>query len=139
MAAGIFHEKAIAPNDSMVELVLGGKKALWDRLESHIFESYKAVKKEWKFYSKKAGWSLVIKEKSRTLLYLSLFDGYFKVWFVLGEKAITVARQSALPEKVLETLGTASAYMEGTLFDVDVTADSDLNAVKMLLVIKSRS
>lgn len=139
MAASIFYEKAVSPSDGMVETVLGDKKALWDKLEAHIFQNCMDAKKEWKFYSKKAGWSLVFKEKSRTLLYFAPFDGYFKVWFVFGDKAIATAKQSSLPEKVLEAISTASAYTEGTLFDVDVAAEHDLTTAMMLLEIKRGS
>ncbi len=137
MAASLFHEKAVIPNDSMVEAVLSDKIEVWHQLESHIFKNYKDIKKEWKFYSQKSGWSLLFKDKRRTLLYMVPFEGYFKAWFVLSEKAIAAARNAALPEKVLETICSAASYVEGTLFAVDVKSEQDLLPVFVLLKIKA--
>ncbi len=137
MAASLFHEKAIMPNDSMVAAVLNDKKEVWDLLESHIISNYKYIKKEWKFYSKKSGWSLLFKDKRRTLLYIIPFDGYFKAWFVLSEKAVATAKNSALPKEVLKTIRAAASYVEGTLFDVDVKSERDLLPVFALLQIKA--
>ncbi len=138
MAASLFHEKAIMPSDSMVAAVLNDKKEIWDLLESHITNNYKDIRKEWKFYSKKSGWSLLFKDKRRTLLYIIPFDGYFKAWFVLSEKAAAIAKNSALPEEVLETICAAASYVEGILFDVDVKSQQDLLTVFTLLQIKVR-
>lgn len=136
MSTSFFGEKAVVPNDMMLDIALLESKLLWDDLDSRISNDYSDVNKEWKFYSKKAGWSLIFKQKNRTLLYFVPLAGYFKVWFVFGDNAINTAKQAALPKHVHEAICTATPYVEGTLFDVEVKEAKDLDTVRMLLEIK---
>lgn len=115
---------------------MGGKKELWDTLKVYICENCKGSKNEWKFYSKKSGWTLVFKKKGRTLLYLIPCKGYFKVFFVFGEKAINAAKNALLPEHIMKHIIEATTYAEGTSFDIKVKNEQDLEAVYKLLKIK---
>lgn len=136
MATSIFDVKEQIPDDDNIAEVLGNTKKLWDTLKTHIFENYKGVKDEWKFYSKKSGWTLVFKKKSRTLLYFIPCKEYFKVFFVFGENAINAAKNSRLPEQIMKRIFEAATYVEGTSFDVDVKNEQDLESVYTLLKIK---
>lgn len=137
MATSVLDIKTDIPDDNKVAEALGNAKCLWDEMESYILESFGNIKKEWKFYSKKAGWSLIFKNKNKTLLYFIPCKDYFKIWFVLSEKAITAAKQASLPKQVIDTICSATSYVEGTSFGVDVKDNEDLNAVILLLEIKN--
>ena len=136
MSTSVFSDKAVMPSESMLRAALAGAKALWDDLDAMITQSHKDVKKEWKCYSKKAGWSLLFKEQKRTLLYFVPQEGYFKVWFVFGDRAAQAAKQAALPKHVIEAIESAASHVEGRLFSVDVKETKDLHTVRMLLEIK---
>lgn len=136
MATSIFDVKAQMPDDGSVASVLGQAKPAWDSVEDMLRETCGEIAKEWKFYSKKSGWSLVFKNKGKTLLYALPCREYFKVWFVLGAGALEAAKQAPLPKPVLEAIRTATTYAEGTSFGVDVHGMKDLEAVKLLLSIK---
>ncbi len=136
MATSIFDKKELMPDDGQLSEVLGDSKSLWDTLDTYILEHHKGIKKEWKFYSNKAGWCLVFKKKSRTLLYLTPSKDYFKVWFVFGEKATYYAKESGLPKYIIDTILLATPYTEGRLFSIDINEDKQLNDVLLLLKIK---
>jgi hypothetical protein len=139
MATSIFGDKATIPNDEMIETVLADTNELWDKLKSHIIENYQDISQDWKFYSKKAGWSLVFKQKSRTLFYFVPCNEYFMVAFVLGEKAERIAEQSSIPEHIKETIASATSYVEGKSFFVSVKDEKGLEPVFTLLKIKQES
>lgn len=138
MATSIFDVKAQMPDDGSIASVLGQAKPAWDRMEDMLKETCRELAKEWKFYSKKSGWSLVFKNKGKTLLYTLPCREYFKVWFVLDAGALEAAKQAPLPEPVLEAICSAATYAEGTSFGVDVHGIKDLDAVKLLLSIKMK-
>ena len=137
MSLSFFGEKSIIPNNVMVEDALGNNKLLWDDLESRIVDSYADIGTEWKFYSKKAGWSLLVKQKKRTLLYLVPLKNYFKVWFVFGRRAVDTAKEADLPKEVIDKICESRAYVEGTLFDIDVRDSEDIKIILTLLQIKT--
>ncbi len=138
MSLSIFGEKAIQPNEEQLEGALVACKPLWDGLKNHITSTYGNTSEEWKYYSKSAGWTLVIKSKKQTLLYLVPLSHSFKVNFVFGEKAVAAAQKANLPEPVCSLILEAKQYMEGRSFMVDVTTEADINTVIKLLEIKNQ-
>jgi len=139
MATSFFDNRAIIPDDSIVDAVLVDTKSLWDKLKAHVLENYQGINQIWKYYSKKSGWSLVFKIKDRTLFYFIPCDGYFKISLVFGEKAVKAAAQSSIPECIKDTIFAAIPYIEGKSFFVDVKNEKDLESLFVLLKIKNES
>ena len=139
MSLSAFGEKALMPNEETLAGTLKGSKARWDKLIEHTGNVCGRASGEWKYYSKNAGWSLVVKSGGRTILYLIPLDGSFKANFVLGEKAVTVVKASDLPAAVITNITEAKAYAEGRPFMIDVNNDADAGIAMRLIEIKSRN
>ncbi|MCL2556162.1 MAG: DUF3788 domain-containing protein [Firmicutes bacterium] len=131
-----FNDKAIEPNDAMVEMALGSVMPLWNKLQSHVAENYSGLVSEWKMYSKKAGWSLVFKLAKRTLFYFVPCENHFIIAFVLGEKAVKTALESSISQKVRQEMSDADICVMGHSFFVYIKSEKDLGDVKTLLKIK---
>jgi len=139
MATSMFVDKAITPTDGMVSLAIDESKHFWDKLESHINENYHGLASEWKIYSKKSGWSLVFKQKKRTLFYFVPCDNHFIIAFVLGEKAVETAMHSTISEKAKAEIQDADICAMGHSFFVYVRTEKDLDDVFALLKIKANN
>jgi hypothetical protein len=139
MSLSAFEHKEVRPDDDAVAKALGEKKALWDGVKEHIASNHKNVNEEWKFYSKDAGWTLVIKGGKRTLVYLIPLNGHFKVNFVFGENAVNAAQSAGLPAHIVKKITEARPYVEGRSFMVDVKGKEDADAVIELIGIKDRN
>jgi hypothetical protein len=94
------------------------------------------VEQEWKSSSPKYGWSLLLKLKKRTIVYLSPCAGCFRASFVLGDRAVAAARQSDLAKSTLKLLDKAPHYAEGTGLRLMVKDPKDLTAIRKLALIK---
>jgi predicted component of viral defense system (DUF524 family) len=81
----------------------------------------------------------VLKQKSRTLCYFVPCNEYFMIAFVLGEKAERIAEQSSIPEHIKKIIASATSYVEGKSFFVNVEDEKDLEPVFTLLKIKQES
>lgn len=79
---------------------------------------------------------LGLQSKDKTLLYLIPCKDYFKVLFVLGEKAVNAAKAAALPQQIVEKLLSSTPYAEGTSFDIDIKSQQDIHSAAVLLKIK---
>jgi len=125
------------PTDDDLAAELGrSAKALWDRLLAGLAEQHNIVTREWNSYSPKAGWSLRLKRDKRTILYLSPCHGCFRASFALGGKALEAARESGLPERVIQIIDRAKRYAEGTGVRIDVNGPADIAVVQKLAAIK---
>ena len=131
MAASIFGEKAVVPNEEALNSVLKDSKILWDKMI--VFSGGIG---EWKFYSKAAGWTYQIKKNKRALFYMMPKDGWFQLTFVYGERAVEAAKSADLPEQTLSDLLQAKAYVEGCSIAINVNSDVDMGTAQKLLQLK---
>ncbi len=130
-----FIAKVAQPTPTEVHDALGASAETWKLLVNWLAEQGVA-EQEWQSISPKYGWSLRLKLKKRTIVYLGPCVGCFRVAFVLGDRAVAAAGQSGLPKSVLKLLDEATRYAEGTGVRLIVRGAKDLPAIRKLAAIK---
>jgi hypothetical protein len=136
MLPNAFVNKPEKPTNDELADALGPAKECWDQLIADLAESCEAGIQEWKSYSPKYGWSLRLKHKKRTIVYLAPHQGCFGVMFILGDRAVAAARQSKLPRSMQKIIDKAPRYPEGTGIRLQVKKSKDIAIVKKLAAIK---
>jgi len=136
MPVNAFINKPEPPSDADVAAALGPAKAAWDQFLAGLAEELGVDVHEWKCHSLKWGWSLRVKRKARTIVWLSPCGSGFNVAFILGDKAVRAARQSTLPKRIVEALDAAPKYPEGTGVRLHVKTSREIGALKKLAAIK---
>ena len=126
-----FIGKTTPPTAKEVTAALGPSAALWNQLVDWFAEQEVTIQ-EWNSYSPKAGWSLRMKRKARTIVWLGPREGCFIAAFVLGDKAMQAARAGKLPQRIVKIMNEAPKYPEGTGIRITLQAPKDLAAVKTL-------
>lgn len=128
-----FDDKAEVPSEKALAKGLGASKKLWEEFVRYVSAEYPPVTEAWGFYK---SWSLRLKRKDRTIVYLLPRDGHFLCAFVYGGKATAAARAAKLPKAVLKAIDEAPAYAEGRGFRLEVRAAKDVETIKTLAAIK---
>ncbi|MGD8698651.1 MAG: DUF3788 domain-containing protein [Gemmatimonadales bacterium] len=136
MALSAFNDKSSPPRSAELRETLGRSSNLWDRLRDHLASDYQPLTEKWSMYSERWGWSLQLKKKKRTILYMTPCKKHFLVGFVLGEKAVKAAHESELPEALLALIDSAPKYPEGRGVRIEVRTKKDLEAIKQLAAVK---
>jgi len=136
LSPNAFAGHAKQPSEKELASVLGKADVVWQELIADLKHDLKLDREEWNTYSIKAGWSLRLQLKKRNIVYLGPRDGCFLASFVLGDKAIAVARKSQLSPKILKIIDEAKRYAEGTAVRIEVHKAEDVTAVKALAKIK---
>ena len=136
MSPNAFIGKTEQPTDKELTAALGAARATWDQLLSDLALEYGANIQEWNSYSPKAGWSLRVKRKARTIVWLGPRADSFVAAFILGDKAMQAARADKLPQRIAKIMNEAPKYPEGTGVRIPVKTPKDLAAVKTLVAIK---
>lgn len=131
MEPNAFVGKKTKPTSRELAQALGPAHSLWKKLlaDLHLTE-------EWNSYSPKAGWSLKLKQKQRTILYLGPCEGCFRVAFVLGGNAVTAALSSDLPEHAKKLVASGTKYAEGTAVRFENVSPKDIEIIEKLATIK---
>ena len=136
MALSAFDDKLKKPRPSDLKRMLSRTAVHWDNLVSHIADEYAPLDETWNFSGAQWGWSLRLKQKKRTVLYMTPCKGYFLVGLVLGEKAVKAAHESALADSVLSVIDSAKKYAEGRAVRLEIRSRKDLDHTKKLAAVK---
>lgn len=139
MESNVFMDKSIQPDDDRLAHVLGASWKFWDAIKGHIKEKHGDVIEEWKFYSPKYGWTLKTLLKKRNLFFFTPLDGYFRLGFVFGDKAVAVVEQSDLPVAIINELKNARKYAEGRGLRIEIQNQGDVENVRTLIDIKIKN
>lgn len=136
MALSAFDDKSKEPQAGDLKIMLGRTCSHWDSLVAYIAAEFAPLDKTWGFSGAKWGWSLRLKQKKRTVLYLTPCRKHFLVGFALGEKAVKAAHAVPVPDSILTVIDNAPRYAEGRGVRVEVRNKKDLEAVKELAAVK---
>lgn len=131
-----FAGRTSQPTPEEVEAALGASFAAWKQFVAWIEHEKGVTTEEWKSDAPKYGWSLRLKRKDRTIVYLAPCEGCFRAAFVLGDRAMEAARHARFPRKVAETIAGSPHYGEGTGVRLIVKKPTDLPAIRILAEIK---
>ena len=131
-----FIDHATQPTSAELATALGPTAAIWNKLLKSFADECGLSVQEWNSYSLKAGWSMRLKLKKRNILYMSPYQDYFRVAFILGDKAVKAAHQIKLPQRIAKVIDGAPRYPEGTGVRLIVKRMSDLPAICKLAAIK---
>ena len=136
METNAFMDKSVQPDNSQLARILGEKTTFWEAIKHHIMQKHGGFVEEWKFYNTKSGWTLKVLLKKRNLFFFTPLQGFFRLAFVFGDKAVSAVTKSDLPEEFKNELKTARKYAEGRGLRIQVTSEKDVENVKKLIDIK---
>jgi hypothetical protein len=136
MDISIFTDKAQKPDIADLMQPLAETYPLWIKIREFVLEKYPTGLEEWNFPGAKYGWSFRIKDKKRAIVYFLPRDGFFKVAFVFGSKAMNKILASDISEIIKTDLQNARVYAEGRGIQIEVIDDSNLTDIKKLIEIK---
>jgi len=139
MALSAFDDKAKQPRASDLQAMLGRSYTHWQELIAHVASEFAPLDQSWNFAGANWGWSLRLKRKKRTVLYMTPCQRHFLVGFVLGDKAVKAAHDGTLPDALLAEIDGARKYAEGRGIRIRIGTRQDLDNVKRLAAIKMAS
>ena len=136
MSANVFIDKLAKPDDQALVRALGKTYPLWAEIEKHIATTLGESIEERKYYGMKSGWTMKTLYKKRNLFFFTSFQGYFRIAFVFGDRAVAEILKSDLPKALIEEVTNAKKYAEGRGLRIDVKTPRDVESVKKLIAIK---
>ena len=136
MASSIFTDKVNTPDITDLQAALGDSYPLWQTIVEYIHQKYNDTEEEWIYPGVKYGWSLRIKDKCRSILYLLPRDNYFKAAFIFGQRATDRIMSSCVRSMIKTELESAREYAQGRGIKIDVRIPSVIKSINILIDIK---
>jgi len=82
----VLNNKDVYPDNRIIHEVLKDNFVLYEELINSLTKTPHDLNYEWRFYNDGKSWLCKLLHKKRTILWLSIFDGYFKVAFYFSAK-----------------------------------------------------
>jgi len=136
MDISIFTDKKITPSNDDLLVTLGNTYQMWELLTEYVHFNYPAAVDMWNYSGDKYGWSFRIKDKKRAIIYMSPRDKFFKIAMIFGQKATDAIMNSQVNTYIKSELASAKVYVEGRGIRLNITDDTILNDLKILINIK---
>lgn len=127
MGLSALDDKSQVPTESDLKSVLGPAMKLWDEFRDSLASEFPPLTDKWGFSGVRWGWSLALRQKKRTIVYLTPSVAFFYAGFALGEKAVAAARESGLPPSVLTIIDAAPKYAEGRGVRLEIHTAEDVS------------
>jgi len=120
------------PTDELIFSIIGDKKIFWQRILSYLHDNHTDISEVWRFYDDGKSWLFRTLKKKKTIFWIGILDGTFRVSFYLADKATPLIVQSALPEKIKkEFLNTAGNKFRSITIKMNDADDAE-NVIKLI-------
>jgi hypothetical protein len=100
MDKAILNDKDQFPTEEIIFSHIGRSKIVWESVFSYISTNHPDFSEQWKFYNDGKSWLLKVTKKSKTILWLSILHGSFRITFYFGDKAEKLISGSTIPEEL---------------------------------------
>lgn len=110
MSENKFMIKDRPPDEAQIKEIVKDKYLVLKAIRQYIKENLGEANEEWKYYGVKNGWVLKTFLKKRNLFFIGIYDGYFRITFVFGDKAVDSIMESDVSDKTKNSLKEARKY-----------------------------
>jgi hypothetical protein len=131
----IFTDKNQAPDNDDLKKSLATTFEYWKTIRNYVLKKCPKATEEWNF-ANKFGWSFLIKDNKRTIVYLLPRDEFFKAAMVFGQKAYEEILNSRISDMIKKELQSAKVYAEGHGVRIKVLDGQLLPDIKKIIDIK---
>jgi hypothetical protein len=125
------------PGDALIFSHLGKRRALWDALFLHLHAEHPDFVERWRYYNDGKSWLLNVSRKKKTVFWLGVIKGSFRITAYFTDKAGDAIRASALSSELKEQFLGGPRY--GKLGAVTITFKKkrDVEDAKILVALKA--
>lgn len=95
----LLREKEVSPNSNVLLNLLGDVFIPYEELEEKLVA--KDIIYIWNYYNDGKAWLCKVQFKKKTVFWLSIWDGFFKITFYFNEKTYTGIYDLGLEESII--------------------------------------
>ena len=136
MEPPVLTDKDEFPSEEVIASHLGKRMALWNAVFEFIHAEHVDLEKRWRYYNDGKSWLLNVSRKKKTVFWLSVIRGTFRITAYFTDKAAESIAASALSAELKERFVAAKAM--GMIRGITITfkKKSDVEDAKILIALK---
>lgn len=124
------------PDEKIIFSFITPVKKYWQNLFKEIHTKHPEFDEQWRYYNDGKSWLLKITKKKKTILWVSVFQDYFKTVFYFGDKAEAVILDSDISNILKEQFKNGKRYGKIRAIVISPASDNDIKDVMKIINIK---
>jgi len=136
MVQHVLTNKDQFPTNDVIFSHIGKSKIFWDSLFTHIHANYPDFEEQWRFYNDGKCWLFKMMRKSKTIFWLSVLGGSFKITFYFGDKAEQALMESAISKELKNQFKNGKRYNKIRGITLSINGKKDIDDVMSLIRVK---
>ena len=124
------------PDDDVVFSHLGRKRALWEALFEHIRTAHSDLERRWRYYNDGKSWLMNVSRKKKTVFWLSVVSGTFRITAYFTDKATDAILASELSDGLKKQFTGGRSYGKLRGITITFTKKGDVKDAKALIALK---
>jgi hypothetical protein len=132
----VLTDKNQFPTDEVIASHLGRKLALWNALFEHIHTEHPDFVEQWRYYIDGHSWLMNVSRKKKTVFWLSVIKGTFRITCYFTDKAAPAIRASKLPAGLKEAFLGGQRFGKLGPITITFTKKLDVEDAKALIALK---
>ena len=127
------------PTDEVVFSHIGkAGRRNWEKLFESIHTNHPDFEQQWRYYKDGKSWLMKVVRKSKTIFWVSVVAGSFRVTFYFGDKAEAAILDSSISDDLKDSFKHGKRYGKVRGITVEIKNKTRLNDVSELIEIKLR-
>ncbi len=136
MEQPILTDKDQFPTEEIIYSHIGKSKSLWQSVFEYIHSEHPILTEQWRYYKDGKSWLMKVMNKSKTIFWLSLIKGSFRITFYFTDKAEEVIINSPISEELKTQFKNGKRFGKIRGLTITFKNKKDIDYVKSLIAIK---
>ncbi len=132
----VLTDKNQFPTDDVIASHIGKKLALWNALFAHIHAEHPDFVEQWRYYNDGHSWLMNVSRKKKTVFWLGVITGTFRITCYFTDKAAPAIRASTLSAGLKETFLGGKRFGKLGAITITFAKKSDVEDAKALIALK---
>jgi hypothetical protein len=134
----VLTDKNIFPDQQVIASHIGIHMQQWDNLLQSVRISFPGAEEKWNYYNDGKSWLFRIIWKKKTLFWVGIIKGTFRVTFYFGEKARALVESAPIPEDLKNQYRDGKWFGKLKAVTIYIKGDPDIADVLTIAGIKAK-
>lgn len=139
MPQQLLHDPDVFPSDEVIYAHLSKARGLWKQVMERLSEVCPGAESQWRYYVDGKSWLMKVTFRKKTLCWISVDAGSFRMTFYFGDKATSLIADSDIPAELKGQFATGRRVGKIRGITVRVRRKADVQTACSLMELKSQA
>jgi hypothetical protein len=133
----VLTDKTLFPSEDLIFSHIGRQRAQWEALFRFIHAEHPDFVAAWRYYNDGKSWLMNVSRKKKTVFWLSVIRGTFRITGYFTDKAADAIRASALSDERKQQFMSGPRYGKLGAITITFRKKLDVEDAKVLVALKT--